>query len=62
VTRLGKYQFEVGEGEGLDLVEELYTNVISETDKGKIKPKFNQQDGFVQDIQKELLGSVSAVN
>ena len=64
----GNASFEVDSEEGLDLVEEFYTDEIVETEqaqpepKGRAKPKFNQGDGFVQDIQKGLQGSVRAVN
>lgn len=60
--------FEVNAEEGVDLVEEFYTDEYSETlqqpteSKAKTKPKFNQDDGFVQDIQQGLQGSVRAVN
>lgn len=73
-------RFEINSEEGLDLVEEFYTeensdaeeispkNVQAEqvqaTSKGraKAKPKFNQGEGFVQDIQQGLQGSVRTVN
>jgi len=61
-------QFEVNAEEVLDFVEEFYAMTSSEADqqpvesKAKIKPKLNQADGFVQDIQKGLQGSVRAVN
>lgn len=61
-------QFEVNAEEELDLVEEFYAEETSETElqlinsKAKTKPKLNQDDGFVQDIQKGLLGSAKAVN
>ena len=61
-------QFDVNSEEGLDLVEEFYVDESSEAEqvqsesKTKSKTKFNQQDGFVQDIQQELQGSVRAVN
>jgi hypothetical protein len=55
--------------EGLDLVEEFYTDENQETDaqqtkaetanttaRTKAKPKPNQGDGFVQDMQKGLQG------
>lgn len=61
--------------EGLDLVEEFYTEENIEAEhqqvehdqaaskaRAKLKPKFNQGDGFVQDIQKGLQGSVRVVN
>ena len=61
-------QFEVNSEEGLDLAEEFYVEESSESEqqpidsKAKTKPKFNQDNGFVQDMQKELQGSVRAVN
>ena len=68
-------QFEMNSEEGLDLVEEFYTDEHSEEEhqqvehvqaeskaRTKSKLKFNQGDGFVQDIQKGLQGSVRAVN
>ncbi|MEQ1320864.1 hydrolase or metal-binding protein [Acinetobacter guillouiae] len=61
-------RFEVNSEEGLDLVEEFYTDEVTDSEqaqpevKSKVKPKLNQGDGFVQDIQKELQGSVRAVN
>ncbi len=64
-------QFEVNTEEELDLVEEFYTDENSEEERHdqaeskartKSKPKFNQGDGFVQDIQKGLQGSVRTVN
>ena len=64
----GNARFEVNSEEGLDLVEEFYTDEVVEAEqvqsesKAKAKPKFNQGDGFVQDIQKGLQGSVRAVN
>ena len=63
-----KARFEVNAEEGLDLVEEFYTEEVGECEqmqsesKIKAKPKFNQQDGFVDDIQKGLQGSVMAIN
>lgn len=60
--------FEMNTEEGLDLVEEFYTEEVGECEqmqsesKIKAKPKFNQQDGFVDDIQKGLQGSVMAIN
>ena len=61
-------QFEVNGEEGLDFVEEFYTDegaeveqVESET-RTKTKSKLNQSEGFVQDIQQGLQGSVRAVN
>lgn len=66
----GNARFEVNSEEGLDLVEEFYTDEIAESEqvqsepKGKAKPKprFNQGDGFVQDIQKGLQQNVQIVN
>lgn len=65
-------RFEVNGEEGLDLVEEFYSDENQETDieqvtsettaRTKAKPKPNQGGGFVQDIQKGLQGSVRAVN
>ena len=64
----GNARFEVNSEEGLDLVEEFYTDEIVETEqvqpepKGRAKPRLNQGDGFVQDIHQGLQGSVRAVN
>lgn len=66
IARLGlsNAQFEVNAEEGLDLVEEFYSDEVVESEqtqtdsKTKAKPKFNQDDGFVQDMHKELQGSV----
>lgn len=61
-------QFKVDSEEGLDLVEEFYTDKVAEYEqtqpepKGKAKSKFNQSEDFVQDIQKGLQMSVRAVN
>ncbi len=74
-------QFEVNSEEGLDLVDEFYTDedsdVNTETEganlqgeqgqvaskgRAKSKPKFNQSEGFVQEMQQGLQGSVRAVN
>ena len=65
-------QFEVNGEEGLDLVEEFYSDENQETNteqvqsdttvRTKAKPKFNHGDKFVQDIQQGLQGSVRAVN
>ena len=65
-------QFEVNAEEGLDLVEEFYSEENQDTDteqaqlvtssRVKAKSKPNQGDGFVQDMRKELQGSVRAVN
>lgn len=68
----GNGQFEVNAEEGLDLVEEFYSDESQEADSGQIqtetttraktKSKSNQGEGFVQDMQKGLQGSVRAVN
>ena len=71
----GNARFEVNSEEGLDLVEEFFTDENSEEEhqqtehappeakaRTKSKPKFQQRDGFVQDIQQGLQGSVRAVN
>lgn len=71
----GNASFEVGGEEGLDIVEEFYTDKNQETDahqtkaetanttaRTKAKPKPNQGRGFVRDMQKGLQGSVRAVN
>jgi hypothetical protein len=64
----GNTQFEVNVEEGLDLVEEFFVEKSSEVEqqpidsKAKIKAKLNQNDGFVQEMQKGLQGSVRAVN
>ncbi|BCT90193.1 MULTISPECIES: hypothetical protein [Acinetobacter] len=65
-------QFEVNAEEGLDLVEEFYMDENQETNieqaqpltmtRAKVKDKSNHEDGFVQDIQKGLQGSVRAIN
>lgn len=65
-------QFEVNAEEGSDFVEEFYSDENQETNieqvksettaRTKAKPKPNQGEGFVQDIQKGLQGSVRAVN
>ena len=64
-------QFEVNGEEGLDLVEEFYTEenqeadveqVQPETTRGEDKSKPHQSEGIVQDIQKGLQGSVRVVN
>ena len=65
-------QFEVNGEEGLDLVEEFYTEENQETENDQAqnattartnaKPKTNQGEGFVQDMQKGLQRSVSVVN
>ena len=64
----GNARFEVNSEEGLDLVEEFYVDENSEAEqlqpesKAKSKTKFNQQNGFAQDIQQGLQGSVRAIN
>ena len=61
-------QFEIDVEEGPEVVEEFYANENSEVEqvqpesRAKTKPKFNQDDGFVQDIQQGLQGSVRSVN
>ncbi|MER8125481.1 hydrolase or metal-binding protein [Acinetobacter nosocomialis] len=65
-------QFEVNAEEGLDLVGEFYSDENQDIDIGqlpsetssraKTKPKPNQAEDFVQDMQKGLQGSVRAVN
>lgn len=61
-------QFEVNAEEGGEIVEEFYGEKSSEVEqqhldsRSNTKPKLNQDDGFVQDIQKGLQGSVRAVN
>lgn len=65
---LANAQFEVNVEEGGEIVEEFYVEKFSEVEqqaidsKGKTKSKLNQDDGFVQDIQKGLQGSVRTVN
>ncbi|ELO6156028.1 hypothetical protein QVL04_005016 [Escherichia coli] len=64
----GNARFEVDSEEGMDLVGEFYVEKSSEVEqqpidsKVKIKPKLNQDNGFVQEMQKGLQGSVRAVN
>ncbi|WP_353166495.1 hydrolase or metal-binding protein [Acinetobacter sp.] len=65
-------QFEVNSEEGLDLVEEFYSDENQETENDQAqnattartnaKPKTNQGEGFAQDMQKGLQRSVSVVN
>ena len=61
-------QFEMDIEEGVNVMEEFYANENSEVEqvqpesRAKTKPKFNQDDGFVQDIQQGLQGSVRSVN
>lgn len=72
-ARLGfsNAQFGVNVEEGWDLVEEFYSDDNQETDAQQTKAetatttartKPNQGEGFVQDIQKGLQGSVRVVN
>lgn len=64
----GNARFEVNAEEGVDLVEEFYTDEIIDSEqtqpepKTKVKPKFNQGEGFVQDLQQGLQQNVQAVN
>lgn len=57
-------QFEVSAEERVDLIEEFYSNENSETaqtqpdSKTKVRPKFNNGEGFVQNMQQ----SVQALN
>lgn len=70
IARLGlsNAQFEVGGDEVLEIVEEFYVERSSEVEqqpinsRSKIKPKLNQDNGFVQDIKEVLQQSVSTVN
>lgn len=65
-------QFEVNAEEGLDLVEEFYSDADETVNQGveqtqsiaraKAKSKPNQGEGFVQEMQQGLKGSVRAVN
>lgn len=65
-------QFEVNSEEGLDLVEEFYSDENQKGDveqaqsvttaRTKAMSKPDQGEGFVQDMQKGLQGSVRAVN
>ncbi len=61
-------QFEVNAEEGGEIVEEFYVEKSSEVEqqhldsRSNTKPKLNQDDGFVQDMQKGLQRSVSTVN
>ena len=65
-------RFEMNDEEGLELVEEFYSDENQKTEveqaqpvttaRSKAKPKLNQAEGFVQDIQKGLQRSVRAVN
>lgn len=71
----GNARFEVNSEEGLDLVEEFYANETSEEEhqqivhvqteskaRTKSKPKFNQGENSVQDIQQGLIQSVQVLN
>jgi hypothetical protein len=64
----GNAHFEMGEEEGLDFVEEFYSEEVAESEqaqsesKTKTKLKSNQCEGFVQDIQQGLQRSVRVVN
>ena len=64
----GNARFEVNGEEGLELVEEFYSDGVTESEqiqpetKTKAKSELNQREGFVQDIQKGLQQSVRAVN
>ena len=67
----GNARFEVNSEEGLDLVEEFYNDENQEVEAGKVqpittgrtkaKPKANQNEGVVQDIQQGLQRSVHSV-
>lgn len=64
----GNARFEVNIDEGLDLVEEFYTDELTESEqvqadsKAKASPQFHQGQGFVQEIQQGLQQHVRAVN
>lgn len=68
----GNAQFKVDGEEGLDLVEEFYRDEAENEELGqtqpvtivrtKTQPKPNKGEGFAQDIQKGLHGSVRSVN
>ena len=60
----GNARFEVNVEEGLDLVEEFYADEKAESEHTQLasKPKFNQGQGFVQDLQQGLQQNVRAVN
>jgi len=66
----GNAGFEADVEEVFDLVEEVYTDGLVESEqvqsesktRVESKPKFHQGEGFVQGIQQELQGSVRAVN
>jgi len=64
----GNARFEVDREEGEVIVEEFYVEKSSGVEqqpidlRSKTKPKLKQDNGFVQDMQKGLQGSVRAVN
>ena len=64
----GNARLAMNSEEGLDLVEEFYTDELVESEqaqadsKSKAKPKFNPGQGFMKDIQQGLQGSVRVVN
>ena len=64
----GNARLEVNVEEELDFVEEFYTDEVIRSEeiqsesKTNAKPQFNQREGFVQEIQQALQGSVRAVN
>ncbi|WP_151715451.1 hydrolase or metal-binding protein [Acinetobacter sp. TUM15071] len=65
-------QFEVNGDEGLDLIDEFYSDEYQDTNtdqvqpetsiRAKAKPRPNRGDGFVQDVQRGLQRSVSVVS
>jgi hypothetical protein len=66
----GNARFEVNAEEGLDLVEEFYTDELIESEslqtrtkkESKSELKFHQGEGVVQEIQKSLKQNVRIVN
>lgn len=60
----GNARFEVNSEEGLDVMDEFYTDDESKSEQtqGVSKSKVKQVDGFAIDIQKGLQQSVRAVN
>lgn len=60
VAGYGNARFEVNTEEGLDVVEEFYSD--SEPEEGQKIAGVKQTDGFIQDIQQGLQQSVRAVN
>jgi len=68
----GNARFEVNSEEGLDLVEEFYTEEYKETNIEHVqaettvgteaKPKLSQSNEFVQDIQQGVQRSVRVIN